>query len=334
MPGPLRRRSAAAAVLGAVLLGLALPAAAVPGGGGFDPPPDPPPPATDVDWQPTQPAPNAPVRRQVRSCSLYAGNGSYGLTCPGATGGATFAEILGAEPVPDCWHEPVPEDFRPPRHSEDELDREGRPKPGRWYLLTCLESGIDPATKQPDGRLRFSQTPDYVLATEPVRRLLPNQRRLIDGQYGERNIPEPFAATSPSETPRVGQDVAFYVPPSQRAGDTITVSGPGVGTVSMRARMTELVVWPMGTRPAPSVTCPGGGDRVVRGDTRETHPGACWWRWTRSSAHRADGLYPVQVEARWVVEYQAGGGWTELGTFTRQQQVDQEVTEVQTIVVP
>ncbi len=236
--------------------------------------------------------------------------------------------------MPDCWHEPVPEDFRPPRHTPDELGDDGRPLPGEWWLRTCLVRGIDRDTKRPTGRWSSPRSRSTSWTRSGPIRLTANQAVLLAGERNQRQIPEPFAATSPSESPRVGQDVAFYVPPSQRTGDTITVSGPGVGTVAMRARMTELVVWPLGTRPAPSVSCPGGGDRVERGETRTTTPDACWWRWDRSSAHRAGSTYPVQVEARWVVEYQAGGGWIELGAFTRDQQIDQPVTEVQTVVVP
>jgi hypothetical protein len=285
----------------------------------------------------TQAGTNAPVTAQVRTCSLYAGNGSYGMTCRGAvSASATYAEILGGDPVPTCWDEPVPEDFVPPRYEPDQLDEDGRPLPGRWWLNTCLVSGLTRPGAQPDGPMKFSQEPRYILAPDGPVVLTTNQELVLAGQRNVRSIPEPFAATSPSETPRVGQLVAFYVPPSNTEGETITVSGPGIGTVSMRARMTELVVYPTGGRPDPQVVCPGGGISVAVGEDRESTPDACWWRWTRSSAHRSRGVYPVQVVARWLVEYDAGegAGWTPLGDFTREQQVDQPVTEVQTVVVP
>jgi hypothetical protein len=249
------------------------------------------------------------------------------MTCRGATGDSlTYAQILGSEPVPDCWHEEVPEDFTPPE-SHDELE-----PGGTWYLRTCLESGIN-KHKQADGPLRFSQEPEYVMPDE-VLVLLPGQEIIVTGERNTRQIPEPFVQTSPSEKPRVGQDVAFYVPPSNTVGSTITVSGPGIGTVQMRARQTELVVWPEGTRPAPVVDCPGGGIDVAATDTRESRPGACWWSFERSSASQPGDTYPMQVEAAWVVEYNGGGDWQVLGRFTRQQQIEQEVREVQTIVVP
>jgi len=322
-------RSALAAVGVSVAMVLLAPAAApaAPDDGAF-----PGAPSTDPA---EQSATNAPVTRQVRTCRLYAGNGAYGMTCRGGTGdSATYAEILGGEKPPRCWHEPVPEDFEVPRYTPEQLDEKGDPLPGRWWLLTCLIAGLDFDTLAPQGDMEFSQEPEYLLAPTPPTRLTENQSLLLAGQRSTRQIPEPFAATSPSATPRVRQDIAFFVPPSQRTGETISVSGPGLGTVQMRARMTELVVHPTGVRPEPRVTCPGGGVQVGIGQSRAEVPQACWWQWDRSSAHRSRERYPVEVEARWVVEYEAGEGWTRLGAFTREQTITQVVTEVQTIVVP
>lgn len=287
----------------------------------------------DGDWQPadqsTQAGVNAPVTRQVRTCSLYAGGGSYGMTCRGAgSGSASYAEILAGEEPPDCWHEPVPEDFRVPRYAPEDLDETGHPKPGRWWLRTCLVGGLGP------GPLEFSQEPEYLVRPEEPIRLTERQRLVLVGQFESRNIPEPFVELSPSATPRVLQSVAFSIPPVNRTGETIQVSGPGIGTVSMRARMTDLTIYPKGERPEPRVSCPDGGVRVELGETRATTPEACWYEWDRSSAHRSRGRYPVQSEATWVVEYEAGAGWTTLGTFMRDLTNLQPVTEVQTIVVP
>jgi hypothetical protein len=283
----------------------------------------------------TQAGTNAPVTAQVRTCSLYAGGGSYGLACRGATGEVlTYAEILKGQKPPDCWHEPVPEGFRPPRYEPDQLDENGDPKPGRWWIYTCLLSGINPETLAPEGEMTFSQEAVYLLAPEQPIRLTTEQELVLVGEFTVRSIPLPLPAIAPSETPRVGQEVAFYVPRANTEGDTITVSGPGIGTVAMRARMTELVAFPTGGRPDPRVACPGGGIAVTVEEDRASTPDACWWRWTRSSAHRSKGQYPVQVEARWLVEYDAGAGWTPLGEFTREQTAPVAVTEVQTVVVP
>lgn len=278
---------------------------------------------------PRQEGTNEPATAQVRTCSLFAGDGSYGLTCRGGVVGTlTYAEILGPDPVPECWHEEVPPDFVPPRLDPDE------PRGGTWWLKTCLIGGIDRETKESTGELRFSQELDYVDPTEDVLVLTDRQEQVVEGQRDVSQIPFPFVQTSPSASPRVGQDVAFYSPPSNTRGSTITVSGPGVGTVSMRARMTGLSVWPDGNRPEPRVGCAGGGVEVGRDDTRASTPGACWWSFDRSSAHLADRAYPMFVSADWVVEYDGGAGWTTLGTFTREQVTDQPVTEIQTIVVP
>ncbi len=271
---------------------------------------------------------NDPVQRQVRTCTLYAGSGSYGMTCRGATGeSASYAEILGNEPVPTCWHEDVPPGFKPPK-VRGEL-----PPGGKWYLRTCLVSGIDPETKQPNGRMRFSQEPEYVAPDNPIE-LLPGQEIIVAGVRDVRQIPAPFVQTSPSAKPRVGQQLAFYVPPANTVGSTISVSGPGLGTVQMRARQTGLQVWPLGTRPAPAVNCADGGVQITTHDTRETQPNACWWTFEHSSSDQRNNRYPMHVEANWVVEYNADGDWLELGRFTREQENRQWVPEVQTIVVP
>ena len=265
----------------------------------------------------------------MRTCTLYANSASYGMTCRGGTGdSATYAEILGSEPVPTCWHEDVPEGFKPPK-VKGEL-----PPGGTWYLKTCLVSGINPETKEPEGRMRFSQEAEYVAPPDRKVDLLPGQAIIVSGVRNVRQIAAPFVLTSPSAKPRVGQNLAFYVPPANTVGETISVSGPGLGTVQMRARQTGLVVWPLGSRPAPAVDCPGGGVQVTTRDTRETRPDACWWTFDHSSADRPNNRYPMQVEAAWVVEYNADGDWLELGRFTREQQNNQWVPEVQTIVVP
>ncbi len=317
----------AAAVAAALLL--AVPPAGA-GGMGQAPPAEPRPsgPPVSGTTPPRQEGTNQPATAQVRTCSLYAGDGTYGMTCRGGTGdSATYAEILGGEAVPDCWHEDVLPGFEPPEVKEE------LPRGGRWYLRTCLTGGIDPETKVGNGELTFSQTPEYVAPPDRPIDLLPGQQIIVSGQRNTRQIPEPFVQPSPSAKPRVGQDLAFYVPESNTSGATITVRGPGIGTVQMRARMTDLTVWPKGTA-SPVVSCPGGGLEVTRTDTRDALPNACWWRFDRSSANQPNNRYPMQVQAGWVVEYNADGAWQTLGTFTKEQGILQRVVEVQTIVVP
>ena len=286
----------------------------------FDPPK--PPPATD-------PTPGTdsgtPTYGTVKNCAIVSSSSYLGMSCAGSnTGGRTIKQILGDSEVPGCWDEPL---------TEAELvamNVENSPGPDGWtyYWEKCL-SGIDPKTKtlEPDG-IKITVGLVRIDNGDPVKTLDHNQQELIDGYADRGNIPVPVAGVSPADHPRVGGDVSFF----DGTPGSLQVA---FGSVVLRARIDSIDIEPLGSGRPPEISCPGTGIVAGPGDTPESEPGGCWYRYLRSSAGQPQDSYPVQITAHWTVESSADGGatFTVFNRFTKAAVTRVPVTEIQALVV-
>lgn len=262
---------------------------------------------------------------QIGDCTAVAGPSYLGLSCGTYTGGTlTVKQILGKDPVPDCWHE---------RLTDAELAAMGlqNSTDSTWYWERCLH-GIDPKTKTigPDG---VSFTIGIVsIDPDDAETLTDRQQDLVDFSGVDQQVPAPVAVTSPSAQPRVGADVSFFDPVDN-------VVEANAGNVLLRAEVTSLEVQPLGEGMGDVVTCPGTGHQATRGDSPATHPDACWYRYERSSAGEppnSQGVpaYPVVVTERWTVTSSLNGAPAQLfTTFEKSQITSLPVTEIQSLVI-
>jgi hypothetical protein len=265
---------------------------------------------------------------QIGNCTAVAGPNYLGLACGSYTGGTlTVKEILGKDPVPDCWHEPLTAS----ELAAMELQNTPEPDASTWYWERCLH-GIDKKTKTigPEG---VSFTIGLVsLDPDDAKKLTDNQADLVDFQGVDQQVPAPVVVASPSARPRVGADVSFFDPVDN-------VVEAMAGNVLLRAEVTQLEVQPLGEGMGDVVTCPGTGHRAEPGDSPATHPDACWYRYQRSSAGQpsnSEGVpsYPVVVTEQWTVTSSLNGGPAQLfTTFEKSQITSLPVTEIQTLVV-
>jgi hypothetical protein len=279
--------------------------------------------------QATSPEVTGPVTKTVKTCRLYANETAFGMRCGTVTvDGSTIREILNGDPLPTCWHEPLPVGLSD-EYGELEGQKEAHGDSGAYWLKTCLK-GIDPETLRVHGKVTFTEEVVWVPDGAEVVGLTDNQRTLVAIEAREARIPLPTVATTPTVRPRVMRDVAFSVVNDVQAGP-VSYSNGGT-TVEMRARLVHLRIVP--AQGASAVSCPGAGVEVTTGDTPTTRPEACWWRYARSSAAQPGRTYEVRAIASWTVEYSAGGAWTPLAMIEKQQVTLQPVTEVQTMVVP
>jgi hypothetical protein len=309
--------SAAALTSGLVVAG-AGPAAA------FDPEPGP---ANPTD--PPTSTVTGPTTGQVGNCAVVSSPAFLGLSCGSATGALVTAEqILDGDPVPKCWHEAL---------TEAELAAVGYqntpgPDGSRWYWERCLE-GIDPKTYEiAPGGIRFTIGLVSIKNGDPTKSLTHNQQELVRFHNDDQQVPAPVAISSPSARPRVASWVSFF----NGTEDEVTASA---GAVALRARITGIEVEPLGATKSDSVACEGTGIRAEAGDTPETLPGACWYRYEKSSSGQPlvsdQGLpsYPVVITATWSVETVVNGVATPFNTFTKSQVTSLPVTEIQAVVV-
>ncbi len=272
---------------------------------------------------------SGPTSGSVGSCAVVASPTYLGLSCGSSSlGGLTPKQILGKDPVPDCWHDAL---------TEAELGGIGvQNTPGAagatWYWERCLK-GIDPETKQLEpGGIRFTNGLVQIRNGDPVKHLTDNQQDLVDVYGGESQVPSPVAVTSPSVRPRVASWVSFF----NGSQDSVVVQA---GSAELRARVTSIDVRPLGPTEGPVVSCPGSGYRAAKGETREDHPSGCWHRYAHSSAGQqrvnSQGLpsYPVRITAHWAVDVVVGGVVTPFNTFTKSAETTLPVTEIQAIVI-
>jgi len=258
------------------------------------------------------------------------------------------AEILGTDPVPQCWDEPASAQDAVNLGVTDRTDFD-------FYWRWCL-SGIDPRTKTvtADG-ITFSTTftwlpkgtkdcdpPGPYPGTATCRIVLTEQQRLlVELNAKDSMIPSPAVVAKPASV-RVRVPVAF-VDDDALTNKAISwdgnqaVIGPiAAGAVQMRARLVTYTIDPTGTG-QDAFDCAGFG-RVVPPDgaTPASSPDACWYSegYAHSSATQPEEAYPVRVDATWVIEYDTGGGWQALGApFIKTQDTPLRVTEIQTLVI-
>lgn len=331
-----RRAGTRAATVAA--LGLTLTLGTVPSAHGFGSGPAPSTPeAPPVTTVPTSTTPTSygdsgdtvtgPTTGTVGSCSVVSSPSYLGLAC-GAGSGASLTpkQILGKDPVPDCWHEPLTDAELAATGYQNSADT-------RWYWERCLK-GVDPKTYEvDDGGIRFT-IGIVALTSDQVKTLTDNQQTLVDFNDDNKQVPAPVAVTSPSTRPRVGAWVSFF----NGTEDTVSASAGGV---ELNARVSGITVEPVGaTGPdGETVSCDGTGFKADSGDTPTSVPGACWYRYEESSAGEplvdTNGLpaYPVVITATWQVSTVVGGVATPFNSFTKTQVTSLPVTEIQSIVI-
>lgn len=309
-----------AAVLG-VLLPLGFVVAAAPSAMADATPPPPPP---DANPSPT-PDSGTPTYGTVKNCAIVSSSTYLGMSCAGSDhGGKTVKQILGSSDVPGCWDEPLTDAELVAMNVHNE------PGPDGWtyYWEKCL-SGIDPKTKTVEpGGIAISVGLLPIQNGDPVKTLDARQQELVDGLAKNQNIPSPVAGVSPADHARVGGDVSFF-------DGTPGLVQVAVGSVLLRARVESIDVEPLGRGRAPMINCAGTGLVAHAGDTRESRPEGCWYRYLHSSAGQPMDEYPVQITAHWVVESSADGGATfkPFNQFTKSAITRVRVTEVQALVV-
>jgi hypothetical protein len=263
-----------------------------------------------------------PATDQVRNCSIVSSPSYLGVACGSAKGGdgPTIREILDGDPLPECWHEPLTEsELAALGHTNDE--------DSVWYWERCLE-GIDPKTlKVGDEGVSFTVGLVSLDPAETVT-LTPNQQDLVEFQGKDGQIPAPFAAVSPTAHPRVGAWVSFF----NGTDREVTVDA---GTVALRATVDRIEVQPLGEGLGDAVSCPGIGHKAVRGDSPDTHPNACWYKYEQSSAAEPDQKYPAVITAYWSVNVSEDGGatWRYFNSFSKSQVTTIPVTEIQALVI-
>ena len=251
-------------------------------------PPPPPPPPGGNDGATSD---SATQDYQWRNCHIVSGPQYIGGVCAGSSSdGKTPKEILGDEPVPDCWDEAV---------TDPELAAMGKanvPGPGgiTYYWHSCL-SGIDKKTKKVEpGGIQIKTWLIHLDNGTPPQTLLPNQQILVNSQKGHGVVPDPVAVSTPADHPRVGLDVAFV-----NGGDGELNVSP-FGAV-IHAYVDHTWVEPLGAGLAPKIGCPGNGTPAEPGQQRAEGDGLCWYRYLHSSAGQPEGKYQAQITAHWVV---------------------------------
>jgi len=259
---------------------------------------------------------------QVRNCSIVSSPSYLGVSCGSSSGGnkRTIKEILDGDPLPECWHEPLTAAELVALGNENRED-------SAWHWERCL-TGIDRETLRVlPGGVGFT-IGLVALTPEDVRTLTRNQEQLVRFHGKDGQIPAPVAAVSPTAHPRVGGWVSFF-------NGTRSQVSVDTGTVVLRARVERIDVHPLGEGAGDTVACPGTGHRAERGDTPQSHPAGCWYKYEQSSAGEPDQKYPALITAHWRVDVSddAGGSFRYFNSFTKSQTTTIPVTEIQALVV-
>jgi hypothetical protein len=275
---------------------------------------------------PTSTGDSAATHGTFQNCTVVSGPQYLGLACAGKGHDTrTVKQILDGDPVPDCWDDPVSDAELAAMHLEN------KPGPDGWtyYWHRCL-TGVDKKTKTVDpGGMHIETGLLRLLNSKDPQTLTENQHQLVDGLSGNGSVPAPYAAVSPADHPRVGQNVAFW---NSSPGE-LTVNA---GAVTMRAHVVRTTVEPLGKGVGRAVSCDGNGTRVERGQIRTEGDGICWYQYLHSSAGQVDDVYHAQITSHWVVEISASGL---PGTFVHFDEFDKSaisqitVTEIQALVV-
>ena len=271
------------------------------------------------------------------TCGLYGGPSGMGMVCAGTSGGSTIQQVLAGQPVPGCWDaDPFASNGGYGALTDQQITDDGlTPSPDfNFYLERCL-TGLDPTTfAVAPGGIKISQQVVYRLKSAPacsspppatqlglcVMTLTLPQHNFVADRAS--NIPYPTAVPSPLPM-RVNEQITFT-----SEGDTVIGPiNPGLG-VQLRARMLSFTVFPLG---ADGVALPCGAVQLPDGHAAYQ----CKYTYQQSSARQPNAVYRVRVQARWVVEFQDGGGWQALGApFDMYSDNSYPVSEIQTVVVP
>lgn len=262
------------------------------------------------------------------SCSLYGSANGFGMVCNQASGdGPTIKELLNGGKFPDCWVVPPPAGFVPPQET----------LPGHtWWQRICL-SGIDRDTYQRTGPIK--QSFEFVQLTDGQdQQLTDNETIAVQRFTGRGQIPFPIIATTPTASPRLGQQISFSVLRSLQRTPVITRAG-----VSMYAQLVQLKVQAGEVEDAKPIICDGPGLALTADQLRDLpddqRDEACLYTYKRSSAVAAKAArrdrYPVGVTALWEIRYYPAGdpdNETVLGRYNKSAINLLRVTEVQTLV--
>ena len=261
----------------------------------------------------------------VDNCAIVSSSSYLGMSCAGSsTGGRTIKQILGHSDVPVCWDEALTDAELVAMNVHNSPGLDG----WTYYWEKCL-SGIDPKTKTLEpGGIKITIGLVSIDHGHPVKTLDANQQQLIDGYADQGNIPVPVAGVSPADHARVGGDVSFF-------DGTPGVKQVSFGSVVLRAHVVSIDIEPLGPGREPKISCPDTGLVAQAGDTPQSKPEGCWYRYLRSSAGQPQDEYPVQITAHWTVESSADGGatFTLFNTFTKSAITRVPVKEVQALVV-
>lgn len=259
------------------------------------------------------------------NCSVVSGPQYIGLACAGnSTDTRTVKEILGPDPVPDCWDTPLTAAELSAMHLENKPGEDG----WTYYWERCL-TGVRPNKTIEPGGMKIETELVRLPNDKDPKTLTKRQHDLVDGLDGNGSVPTPFAAVSPADHPRVGQNAAFW---NSSPGE-MTVNA---GAVTLRAHVVRTTIEPLGKDAGARVSCDGNGTRVMRGQVPTEGDGICWYKYLRSSAAQVDDVYHVQITSHWAVDISATGA---PGTFVRFDEFDKSaitrvpVTEIQTLVV-
>ncbi|GAB7190334.1 hypothetical protein NUM3379_10400 [Kineococcus sp. NUM-3379] len=292
---------------------------------GFRPLPSDEPPRLVPVLPPVPPVPTVPVPPP--------GNGSGpavpGAGVPGAVAPAAVATALPtAAPTPALPPAapavPVPAPLPVPTPTMS-------PEPPEVYWRVCV-TGFT-ADGHQDGDVQYVDSSETVVwdAGHTVFwwDLEPGQQDFLDLVDEEgRILEEPTLDISPTQLPRVRQDVAFSV------GDDAPEEVRR-GTLTMRAVEERLDVDP-GEPGRAAVSCTGRGRAPRAGEEPgTTGREVCWFRYRRSSVGEPGRDFAADATVTWRIEYRIGAGpWQLFTTITRSQPTGVAVTEVQTLVVP
>ena len=263
----------------------------------------------------------APVQGHAKSCRMYGSASGFGLACAVPSGGLSLLELLKRNPIPPCWDTAVPAGFTPPRI---ELG------PGQWFVHTCM-TGLN--VDNPDPHSVTMSFEFRFLKPGSERLLTPAEQATVLTFSGDRQIPFPLLATTPTASPRVGQDLSVSLL-NDHTTPSLTTGG-----VTMYAQVVHLQVRPLGDR-GPAVDCDGPGQPMTAeglAAAAEGDPSICRYTYLRSSDQAGGGVagdrYPAHVTAFWTIFYDDGSGPVAFGTFRKESVNQIRVTEVQTLVV-
>lgn len=269
------------------------------------------------------------VEKSIGNCQVVSTPDYLGESCGTVKGGTkkTIKEILGKDPLPECWNEPMSAQEKKALNLQDTPGPDGY----TYWWQKCLH-GINPKTlKVEKGGAKISwgwaAIPNDPKPGDPkVITLTDKQKKLIDSQAGATMIPTPLAAIAPSGSPVVNQRVAFF------DGSEHEVK-LDEGGLELKATVSKLAVQPADD--GSSTSCPGAGVDVSADDTKSSEPKACWYHFKHSSASQPGHRFSGTISASWVVRYSTDGGkhWQELNHFTKDGLSSQQVNEIEALNV-